>query len=148
MSEQVQVQQMLSESTLIEAIMSTRNQVDVLWQVFITVHIALFALLFIYSEAVDKMRFLARVLAVMGIAMFDWINGKALTNTYLLLDAMLDQYRVLYGQVERFQPKFYEHFVLAQYSDRPDMVLIVHGSALAVVIMALLARQLIHDARN
>jgi len=136
---------MLSESTLIEAIMNTRSQVDVLWQVFITVHIALFALLFIYSEAVDKMRFFTRFLAVIGIAMFDWINGKALTNTYLLLDAMLDQYRALYGQVERFQPKFYEYFVLAQFSDRPQMVLIVHGTALAVVVIALVARQLIHN---
>ncbi|MCB1519897.1 MAG: hypothetical protein KDJ37_04895 [Hyphomicrobiaceae bacterium] len=137
---------LLQESTLVEAIMHTRSQIDVLWQVFITVHIALFALLFIYSTAVDKMNALARVFAVAGISLFDWINGKALTSTYLLLDAMQDQYRTLYGQVERFQPKFYEHFVLAQYADRPDMVLITHGLAFAVVVVALIARKLIHTA--
>lgn len=136
--------EMIQEGVLIEAIIDTRTQIDFIWQVFITVHIALFALLFIYSEAVDRWNALARIFALAGIALFDWINGKALVSTYLLLDAMQDQYRVLYGQVDRFQPKFYEHFVLAQYADRPDMVLITHGLAFVVVFVVLIARHLIH----
>lgn len=78
--------------------------------------------------------------------MFEYINGTAISKAYLLLDAMQDQYRALYGQVERFQPKFYEHFVLAQYADRPDMVLITHGSAFVVIFIVLIARHLIHRA--
>ncbi|MGD9784140.1 MAG: hypothetical protein AB7E80_09605 [Hyphomicrobiaceae bacterium] len=138
------VQGMLGEGTLVEAIMHTRSQIDFLWQVFLSAHIAVFALLFLYSGAVESMRALTRIFAVAGIALFDWINGKALVSTYLLLDAMQDQYRVAYGQVERFQPKFYEHFVLAQYGDRPDMVLVTHGLAFSVVVIALLARRLLH----
>lgn len=138
----------LQEGVLIEAIIDTRTQIDFIWQVFITVHIALFALLFIYSKAVDRWNFVARFFALAGVALFDWINGKALVQTYLLLDAMQDQYRFLYGQVERFQPKFYEHFVLAQYADRPDMVLITHGMAFGVVFVVLVARHLIHRATN
>jgi hypothetical protein len=42
--------EMIQESALIEAVMMTRTQIDFLWQVFITVHIAVFALLFIYGE--------------------------------------------------------------------------------------------------
>lgn len=136
----------LQEGVLIEAIIDTRTQIDFIWQVFITVHIALFALLFIYSEAVDRWNVLARLFALFGVAAFEYINGTALAKTYLLLDAMQDQYRVLYGQVERFQPKFYEHFVLAQYADRPDMVHLTHGSAFAVVFVVLVARQLMHRA--
>ena len=45
----------LQESTLVEAIMSVRSQVDFLWQFFVTVHIAIFALLFIYDHAVDSL---------------------------------------------------------------------------------------------
>ena len=46
----------LQESTLVEAIMSVRSQVDFLWQFFVTVHIAIFALLFIYDHAVDSLK--------------------------------------------------------------------------------------------
>lgn len=140
--------EMLQEGVLIEAIIDTRTQIDFIWQVFITVHIALFALVFLYSETVAQWNVAARTMALAGIALFDWINGKALVSTYLLLDAMQDQYRVLYGQVERFQPKFYEHFVLAQYTDRPDMVLITHGMAFAVVFVVLVARHLINRVTN
>lgn len=137
---------LLQEGVLIEAIIDTRTQIDFIWQLFITLHIALFALLFIYGRAVDHWNALARFFALAGIAIFDWINGKALVSTYLLLDAMQDQYRAIYGQVERFQPKFYEHFVLAQYADRPDVVLLTHGMAFLVVFIVLIARRLIHKA--
>ncbi|MGD9669318.1 MAG: hypothetical protein AB7U75_09710 [Hyphomicrobiaceae bacterium] len=136
----------LQESVLIEAIVDTRTQIDFIWQVFITVHIALFALIFIYSEAVDRWNVLARIFALAGVAAFEYINGTALVKAYLLLDALHDQYRTLYGQVERFQPKLYEYFVLAQYADRPDMVMMTHGFAFAVVFIVLIARQLIHRA--
>ena len=102
---------MIQEATLIEAILAIRSQVDFLWQFFVTVHIAIFALLFIYDEAVESLNVIARAFALGGVALFEWINGKALTNTYLLLDATLDQYRALYGEASRFQPAFFQHFV-------------------------------------
>ncbi|MBL8566374.1 MAG: hypothetical protein JNM89_11720 [Hyphomicrobiaceae bacterium] len=135
----------LEESALIEAIMMTRTQIDFLWQVFITVHIAVFAMLFIYGKSVDDLKLSVRTFAALGMAAFEWINGKALTAAYLLLDAMQDQYRAAFGQPERFQPKFYEQFVLAQYSDRPNMVLMTHGTILFVVATALVARKLIQN---
>ena len=45
---------MIQEGTLIEAILGFRSQIDFLWQFFVTVHIAIFALLFIYDEAVES----------------------------------------------------------------------------------------------
>lgn len=137
----------LPEASLIEAIMATRAQVDFLWQFFVTVHIAIFALLFIYDQAVESMNIIARVLSVAGIALFDWINGNALINTYLLLDAMLDQYRSVFGQVERFRPAFYQRFVMETYGDRPDMVLVTHGLAFTVVILAITSRRFIQTRR-
>ena len=110
---------MIQESTLIEAILGFRAQIDFLWQFFVTVHIAIFALLFIYDEAVESLNVVARIFAIAGVAAFEWINGKALANTYLLLDATLDQYRALYGQVDRFQPDFFRHFVNMSFADRP-----------------------------
>jgi hypothetical protein len=63
------------------------------------------------DEAVESLNIIAHIFAIAGVALFEWINGKALANTYLLLDATLDQYRALYGQADRFQPDFFRHFV-------------------------------------
>jgi hypothetical protein len=135
----------LQESTLVEAIMDARGQVDFLWQFFVTVHIAIFALLFIYDHAVEGLNIVAKFFAVLGVAAFEWINGNALVNTYLLLDSMLEQYRWSFGQVDRFHPAFYEHFVLASYATRPTMVLMTHSSALVVVLLAFISRRFIQS---
>jgi len=117
----------LQESTLVEAMMDVRGQVDFLWQFFVTVHIALFALLFIYDHAVEGLNAIAKFFAVIGVAAFEWINGNALTNAYLLLDSMQEQYRWSFGQIDRFHPAFYEHFVLATFATRPTMVVVTHA---------------------
>lgn len=139
---------MIQEATLIEAILSIRSQVDFLWQFFVTAHIAIFALLFIYDEAVESLNIIARFLALAGIALFEWINGKALANTYMLLDATLDQYRALYGEVSRFQPGFYQHFVEQSFADRPAMVLVTHSMAFVVILLALLSREFIQSRKG
>lgn len=135
----------MDEQTLVEAIMSTRSQIDFLWQFFMTVHIAIFALLFIYDRAVESLNWVARVFAVIGIGLFEWINGKAIANAYRLLDAMQEQYRWAFGQTERFHPEFYQEFVLATFKDRPGIVLVTHGMAIIVVIMALVSRHFIQS---
>jgi hypothetical protein len=135
----------LQEGTLVEAMMAMRGQIDFLWQFFVTVHIALFALLFIYDHAVEGLNAIAKFFAVAGVAAFEWINGNALTNAYLLLDAMQEQYRWSFGQVDRFHPAFYEHFVLATYATRPTMVLVTHASAFVVILLAFFSRQFIQS---
>lgn len=138
----------IDEVTLVSAIIETRQQIDFLWQFFVSVQLAIFALLLIYDEAVESMNILARVFALAGIGLFDWINGNALKGTYRLLDAMIDQYQFLYGQAERFRPDFYELFVRASFADRPGIVNITHGTALFVVLMALLSRSFIQTRRK
>lgn len=138
---------MIEEHTLVDMILHARSQVDFLWQFFITVHIAVFALLFIYNEAVENLNFLARTLSIAGIALFDWINSNALKGAYNLLDSTHDQYRAIYGAAERFQPDFYQHFVQAGYGDRALMVTMTHGMAFTVVILSLLSIRFIRQHR-
>ena len=57
---------MLPEPMLVDGIIATRAQIDFLWQFFITVHIAIFALLLIYDDAVENLNFIARALALGG----------------------------------------------------------------------------------
>ena len=139
---------MLPEPMLVDGIIATRAQIDFLWQFFITVHIAIFALLLIYDEAVESLNFIARALALAGIGLFEWINGKALTNTYLLLDAFLEQYRALYGQVDRFEPAFFQHFVQMSFEDRPGTVLVTHTTAFVVILLALVSRDFIQSRKR
>jgi hypothetical protein len=138
----------IEEPALIEAILDLRAQIDFLWQFFVTVHIAIFALLFIYDHAVESLNVLARLFAVAGVALFEFINGKAIIGAYQLLDATLDQYRYLYGQADRFRPSFFDKFVSANFYDRPNLVLITHGMAFAVVIMALASRRFIQNRQS
>ncbi|MFN0218461.1 MAG: hypothetical protein ACKVP4_06575 [Hyphomicrobium sp.] len=138
---------LLEEPTLVEAIMDARAQIDFLWQFFVTVHIAIFALVFIYGTAVERLNWPARILSLFGIAGFEWINGNALANAYMMLDAMHDQYRWSFGQVERFHAAFYEQFVLADFESRPAMVMITHSAALVVVILAFLSQRFL-QSRN
>ena len=79
----------------------------------------------------------------------EWINGKALANTYLLLDATLDQYRTLYGQADRFQPDFFRHFVSMSFADRPATVLVTHCMAFVVIIiLAFLSREFVQTRKK
>ncbi len=82
--------------------MDTRQQIDFLWQFFVSVHIAIFALLLLYDHAVESLNALAKVFAVLGIAAFEWINGNALSGAYVMLDSILEQYRQNFGQADRF----------------------------------------------
>jgi len=131
----------IGEELLMDAIMQTRSQIDFLWQFFITVQIALFALLFIYDRAVDNMNSFARFLAIGGVGIFDWINSQALKNSYTLLNAFHDQYRADFGQPQRFQSALYEHFVLAAFEGRISVISLTHGMAFTVVVITLLWRR-------
>ena len=139
---------MLPEPMLVDGIIATRAQIDFLWQFFITVHIAIFALLLIYDDAVENLNAIARALALGGIGVFEWINGNALTNTYLLLDAFLEQYRALYGQVDRFEPAFFQHFVQMSFEDRPGTMLVTHTTAFVVILLALVSRDFIQSRKS
>lgn len=124
--------------------MQTRGQVDFLWQFFMTVQIAIFALLFIYDKAVESLNSFARLLALGAVALFDWINAEALRGAYGLLDAMHGQYRADFGHPERFQAVLYDHFVLANFEGRATMIMITHSLAFGVVMVALFWRRFIH----
>lgn len=134
-----------SEEALIQAIMDVRSQIDFLWQFFVSVHIAIFALLLLYDQAVESLSGIAKALAAAGVAAFEWINGNALVGAYTLLDAMHEQYRLTYGQANRFHYSFYEHFVLATFQSRPSMVLMTHSTALVIVLLAFASRRFIQS---
>ena len=138
---------MIDQQTLVAAIMDVRQEIDFLWQFFITVHIAIFALLFIYDHAVENLNWVARAFAVAGVAVFEWINGNAIAGCYRLLDAMNDQFRHIIDET-KFQPEFLREFVQVSFADRPDLIKITHGMAFAVVILAFISKSFIQSRKK
>ena len=138
----------MQEQTLVEAIMHVRGQIDFLWQFFVTVQLALFALIFIYDEAVDSLNGLARILALCGIGIFSYINGNALRHAYGLIIALHQQYKLDYGQPGRFQAGLQKAFVDADYGGREDMIMITHGLAFVVVALALVFPSFVQHRRR
>lgn len=138
----------IQEQTLIEAIMHVRGQIDFLWQFFVTVQIALFALIFIYDEAVDSLNALARVLGMIGIGIFSYINGNALRGAYELINALHQQYRLDYGRPGRLIPALQQSFVDVDYGGRAEMIMMTHGLAFAVVALSLVFPAFIQHRRG
>jgi len=138
----------MSEQTLVEAIIQTRARIDFIWQFFVTVHLAVFALVLVYDQAVESMNVVARIFALVGIALFEWINGTALTGAYDLVDALHQQYRADFGQPQRFQRALYEHFVLTKLDGQGKMIMATHGMAFAFVFMALTWHRFIRSRRR
>jgi hypothetical protein len=138
----------MQEQTMIDAIMHVRGQIDFLWQFFVTVQLTLFALIFIYDEAVDSLNGLARLLALFGLGIFSYINGNALRHAYELIAALHQQYKLDYGQPGRFQASLQKALVDADYSGRGDMIMLTHGLAFAVIAMALVFPSFIQHRRR
>ncbi len=134
---------MLSDQALVDAIMQARAQVDFLWQFFVSVHIAMFAFLIIYDDAVDTMNIVARVLLVVALGLFSWINGQAILSAYDLLNSLHHQFRFQFGQMDKYDPNFFRHFVLTYYDGRQQMVATTHGLAMAVVTLSIFWRRFI-----
>ena len=132
---------MLSDQAIVDAIMQARSQVDFLWQFFVSVHIAMFAFLFIYDDAVDTMNIVARVLLVVALGIFSWINGQAILAAYDLLNGLHHQFRFQFGQMDKYDPNFFQHFVLTYYDGRFQMVATTHGLAMSVVTLSIFWRR-------
>jgi hypothetical protein len=134
---------MLSDQSIVDAIMEARSQIDFLWQFFVSVHIAVFAFLLIYDEAIETMNFVARFLVVAALGIFSWVNGHAIVTAYALLNGLHHQFRFQFGQMDKYDPLFFQHFVLAYYNDRTTMILCTHGLAMAVVTLSVFWRRFI-----
>ena len=135
----------LSDQSIVDAIMQARAQIDFLWQFFVSVHIALFALLFIYDHAIEAMNYVARAFMVAGVGLFNWINGNGIVDSYNLLNALHHQFRFQFGQADKYDPQFYKFFVLSHFEDRPLTVLITHSLAFAVVMLSMFWRRFISE---
>ena len=113
------------------------NKIDALWQMYIGVHLAIFWLLFFISRPLLAVE---RVIALVAYTFFAAVNGKALSDTYWLLDTMRADLLTSFPDALARLPKTAELMQAVTYESRLDLIMISHGMAWVLVLLTLAFR--------
>ena len=133
----------MDQEALVGAIVGARAQIDFVWQFFVSAQLAVFALLVIYDEVVEDLNVIAKGLVLVAMGTFDWINAGALIESYLMLDALHDQFRVSFGSLPNLSRLFVARFVNVSYESGPTTVMFTHSLAFTTVLLAIIWRSFI-----
>ncbi|MFP4538338.1 MAG: hypothetical protein ACLFPA_08550 [Dichotomicrobium sp.] len=113
------------------------NKVDGLWQMYIGVHLGIFWLLFFMHRPLLAIE---RLIALIAYTFFAAVNGKAMIDTYALLDNLrVDLLNSFPAAIERL-PQVAALMDSADYSNRMLLILISHGLAWVLVVLTLAFR--------
>lgn len=124
----------MSEEALMTGLVGAGEKVDALWNMFITVHMAIFGFYLLNKR---KLGWPEVAVAFVGYLGFAWINANALIYTYDLLGGFYAQYRIQYGNPDRFAKLLYSALIDKEFSSRASVVWSVHAAAICIVAVAL-----------
>jgi hypothetical protein len=127
----------MNAEVVLATLISTANQVDNQWSMYIVVHLGLFWFFFLVHR---PLLFIERAIALFAYGAFDYINGSALINTYTFLEALrLDLLNNFQGELANV-PRVEETLSGFNYSETTQLILITHGVAFFVVALFLVFR--------
>jgi hypothetical protein len=130
----------MNASSLLEALVSTGNQIDSEWSMYIVVHLGLFWFFFLVHR---PLLVIERAIALFAYGSFAYINGNSLIGTYNLLEAMrvdlIGHFRNELGNT----PQMAQVLAATSYAGREELIYITHGAALVVVTLLLIFRNAI-----
>ncbi len=124
----------MSEEALMTGLIGAGEKVDTLWNMFITVHMAIFGFYLLNKR---KLGWPEVSVAFVGYLGFAWINANALIYAYDLLGGFYAQYRIQHGNPERFAKMLYSVLIDKEFANRATVVWSVHGAAICIVALAL-----------
>lgn len=124
----------MSEEALMTGLLGAGEKVDTLWNMFITVHMAIFGFYLLNKR---KLGWPEVAVAFVGYLGFAWINANALIYAYDLLGGFYAQYRIQYGNPDRFAKMLYSALIDREFANRTTVVWSVHGAAICIVALAL-----------
>jgi len=120
-----------------QTLVMVSNKVDGLWQMYIGVHLGIFWLLFFMHRPLLASE---RFIALIAYTFFAAVNGKAMMDTYALLDSLrLDLLNSFPEAVARV-PDTAALMQSVDYGDRTMLILISHGLAWVLVVLTLAFR--------
>jgi hypothetical protein len=127
----------MNAEAVLETLISTANQVDNQWSMYIVVHLGLFWFFFLVHR---PLLFIERAIALFAYGAFDYINGSALINTYTFLEALrLDLLNNFSAELANV-PRVEETLSAFNYSETTQLILVTHGVAFCIVALFLVFR--------
>jgi hypothetical protein len=114
------------------------DKIDVLWNVFVTVHFGIFTLYYLITRLGFKLRIYERVVSITAYSVFLFLNGSALKASYQFLEALNSGIKEL---LQATSPpvlplaRFYETL---NYSSRPSMVIVIHLAMFLAIVLGVL----------
>jgi hypothetical protein len=130
----------MNASSLLEALVSTGNQIDSEWSMYIVVHLGLFWFFFLIHR---PLLFLERGIALFAYGAFAYINGNSLIGTYNLLEAMRSDLVTRFRDALVNTPQMARVLAAESYGAREELIYVTHGAAFAVVALLLIFRNTI-----
>jgi hypothetical protein len=122
---------------MFESLMTQGTKIDNLWSMYIVVQLGVFWFFFLLHR---PLLIVERLIALLAYTLFTFINGSALVNSYLFLEALrADTVNTFRAQLEN-APFVYQALVMSDFSDRPNLIFMTHGGALVFVVLILLFR--------
>ena len=113
------------------------SKIDSLWQMYIGVHLGIFWLLFFMRRPLLAIE---RFIALIAYTFFTAINGKAMIDTYALLDNLRTDLLANFPEAIARVPDTAALMQSVDYGDRMPLILISHGLAWALVVLTLAFR--------
>jgi hypothetical protein len=125
---------------VLSASIAIGSKVDVLWNIFIGIHFAIFTLYHLITRRGFNMSVHERLVCGLSYSVFIFLNGNALRSSYQLL-AAIDMYlQRLLSLPENSEITFGTYYQTIDYSTRPTLVLVTHSLAFLAVMLGVLLR--------
>ena len=130
----------MNASSLLDAMVSTGNQIDSEWSMYIVVHLGLFWFFFLIHR---PLLVVERAIALFAYGAFAYINGNSLISTYNLLEAMRSDLVTRFRDELANTPQTAKVLAENFYGGRDELIFVTHGAALLVVALLLIFRNAI-----
>lgn len=123
--------------TIFEALMQQGAKVDNLWSMYIVVQLGVFWFFFLLHRPLLAIE---RMIALLAYTLFSFINGSALVNSYLFLEALrVDVVNNFQNELAR-APLTLQTLAQTEFASRPNLIFMTHVGAWVVVMLILLYR--------
>lgn len=130
----------MNAASLLEAMVSTGNQIDSEWSMYIVVHLGLFWFFFLVHR---PLLVIERAIALFAYGSFVYINGNSLIGTYNLLEAMRSDLVGHFRNELAATPQMAKVLAATAYDGREEVIYMTHGAAFVVVALLLIFRNVI-----
>ncbi|MEO1693626.1 MAG: hypothetical protein AAFR55_00125 [Pseudomonadota bacterium] len=135
-------------SDAIQLLISAGEKIDNLWIIFIHIHLAAMALIFVESHKLTGTPDLWRYLMFVAYLMFLFLNYNSLSASYANLDLIYEQLRDLVQPTTRLSAfasssgllneNLRDNWIQADYSSRQTFLYLTHGFAMSAVFAGLM----------